>query len=51
MLRVKEQQVKGVIIEGMGQFQIVASVSFLAAWYTSLLSLGREAPGVPEASH
>ncbi len=51
MLRVKEQRVKGVVIEGVGQFQIVASVSFLAAWYTSLLSLGREATGGPEASH
>jgi hypothetical protein len=34
MLRVMEQRVKGVVIEGLGQFQIVASVSFLAAGYT-----------------
>ena len=34
MLRVKEQRVKGVVIEGVGQFQIVVSGSFLAAWYT-----------------
>jgi hypothetical protein len=34
MLRVEEQRVKGVVIEGVGQFKIVASVSFLAAWYT-----------------
>ncbi len=31
MLRMKEQRVKGVIIEGVGQFQIVASISFLVA--------------------
>jgi hypothetical protein len=34
MLRVKEQRVKGVVMEGVGQVQIVASVSCLAAWYT-----------------
>jgi hypothetical protein len=28
MLRVKEQRVKGVVIEGVGPFQIVASVFF-----------------------
>src|SRR5512140_2206807 len=29
MLRVQEQRVKGGLIEGVGQFQIIASVSFL----------------------
>jgi len=35
MLRVKKHRVKGAVIEGVSQFQIIASVSFLAAWYAS----------------
>jgi len=46
MLRVKEQRVKGVVIEGVGEVQIVASISFLAVWYTFPKIDGKDASAI-----